>query len=108
MTYQVEITAQAETEIDRIFIWLSSRSPQGAQRWYESFWTAVERLRNSPHVCSLAPEDDEFEMEIRQLFFGTRRGAVYRALFAIQADLVQILCVRGPGQRPVRPEDIDH
>ncbi len=38
MTYRVEPTAQAEADIDRIFVWLSKRSLDGARRWYESLW----------------------------------------------------------------------
>src|SRR5207245_1352996 len=31
----------------------------------------------------------------------------YRELFVIRGDLVLILCVRGPGERPIRPDDIE-
>jgi plasmid stabilization system protein ParE len=31
MTYRVEPAAQAEADIDRIFAWLSQRSPEGAR-----------------------------------------------------------------------------
>jgi hypothetical protein len=41
------------------------------------------------------------------MLFGTRRGRTYRVLFVIRGDVVQILCVRGPGERPVKPEDIE-
>jgi plasmid stabilization system protein ParE len=43
MSYRIHTTAQAETDIERIFTWLATRSPQGAARWYESFWDAAER-----------------------------------------------------------------
>lgn len=107
MTYRVEPTAQAEADIDRIFAWLSERSPEGARRWYESFWDSIERLRTMPLSCGLAPESDDFDEEVHLLLFGTRRGRTYRALFVVRGDLVQILCVRGPGEKPVEPEDIE-
>lgn len=107
MTYRVQPTAQAEADIDRIFAWLSNRSPDGARRWYESFWGAAERLKTMPQSCVVAPESDEFDEEIRLLTFGTARGRTYRALFVIRDDLVQILCIRGPGERPVGPKDIE-
>jgi len=107
MTYRVQPTAQAEADIDRIFAWLSERSPDGARRWYESFWDSAERLKSSPQSFALAPEDDEFDEELRHIFFSTRRGRIYRALFVIRDDVVQILCVRGPGERPVKPGDIE-
>jgi plasmid stabilization system protein ParE len=107
MTYRVEPTAQAEADIDRIFAWLSERSPEGARRWYESFWDSAERLKTMPLSCGLAPESGDFAEEVRHMLFSTRRGRTYRALFVVRHDLVRILCVRGPGERPVKPEDIE-
>src|SRR3954452_24515439 len=107
MTYRVQPTAQAEADINRIFAWLSGRSPEGARRWYESFWDAAERLKSSPRSFALASEDDQFDEELRHILFRTRRGRTYRALFVVRVDSVHILCVRGPGERPVRPEDIE-
>jgi hypothetical protein len=43
--YRIQPSAQAETDINRIFNCLSERSPDGAARWYESFWDATERLQ---------------------------------------------------------------
>jgi plasmid stabilization system protein ParE len=107
MTYRVEPTAQAEADIDRIFVWLSKRSLNGARRWYESLWESAERLKTSPRSCGLAPENDRFDEELRHMLFGTKRGRTYRALFVIRGDIVRILCVRGPGERPVKPKDIE-
>jgi plasmid stabilization system protein ParE len=106
MTYRVEPTAQAEADIDRIFAWLSERSHEGARRWYESFWESAERLETFPLSCGLAPENDEFDYEVRHTLFGTKKGRTYRALFVITGDVVRILCVRGPGERLVKPNDI--
>lgn len=77
MTYRVQPTAQAEADIDRIFAWLSERSPEGARRWYESFWDSAERLKTMPLCCGFAPENDDFNDEVRLMLFGTRRGRTY-------------------------------
>lgn len=106
MTYLVPLTAQAEADIDRIFAWLSDRRLEGARRWYESFWDSIERLKTMPLSCGLASEHDDFDDEVRLMLFGTRRGRRYRALFIVRGELVQILCIRGPAERPVKPEDI--
>ena len=45
MSYRIEPTAQALADIERIFDWLSTRSLDGAARWYASFWDATERLK---------------------------------------------------------------
>jgi plasmid stabilization system protein ParE len=107
MTDRVEPTAQAEADINRIFAWLWERSQEGARRWYESFWEAAERLKTFPLSCGLAPENDDFDYELRHMLFGTTKGRTYRALFVISGDVVQILCVRGPGERLVKPDEIE-
>jgi len=106
MNYRVELTAQAEVDINRIYAWLSQRSQEGATRWYESFWNSADRLKTFPLSCGLAPENDEFGEKLRHMLFGTKRGRTYRALFVISGEAVRILCVRGPGERPLRPHDI--
>ena len=47
MSYRIQPSAQAETDIDRIFNWLSERSPDGAARGYESFWDGSAKNSNS-------------------------------------------------------------
>jgi plasmid stabilization system protein ParE len=107
MSYPIELTARAEADINRIYDQLSRRSPEGAVRWYESFWDAVERLRVNPFTCALAFEHEEFEEELRHFLFGTRKGRTYRALFVVREDVVKIVAVRWPGERPMKPEDIE-
>jgi plasmid stabilization system protein ParE len=108
MSYRIQPSAQAEADIDRIFHWLSQRSPDGAARWYESFWDATQRLKNFPQSCSLAPESHRFPEVVRCMLFGTKKGRTYRALFVVRDDVVHILCVRGPGEKPVKPKEIEH
>jgi ParE toxin of type II toxin-antitoxin system, parDE len=55
MTYRVQLTAQAEADIDRIFDWLFQRSPEGARRWYEAFWESAERLKSNPLSSAVVP-----------------------------------------------------
>ena len=43
MSYRIQPSAQAEEDIERIFDWLSKRSPDGAARWYESFWDGTPK-----------------------------------------------------------------
>jgi plasmid stabilization system protein ParE len=106
MSYRIEPAAQALADIERIFGWIAHRSPDGAARWYESFWDAAERLREFPTACAMAAESSRFPEEIRCMLFGTPRGRTYRALFVIRGDVVHILCVRGPGEKNVTPNDI--
>jgi plasmid stabilization system protein ParE len=106
MTYRVELTTRAETDIDRIFACLSEHSQEGAERWYESFWNSAERLKTFPSSCGAAAESPSFGNELRQMLFGTKRGRTYRALSVISGDVFRVLCVRGPGKRPLKPDEI--
>ena len=66
-----------------------------AQRWVRELRSAVLRqLSIVPKGFPLAPEDDEFAEEIRQLSVGR-----YRVLFAIKRDKVHVLHVRGAYNR---------
>jgi plasmid stabilization system protein ParE len=63
---------------------------QEAQRWVRQLRTAVsEQLAVVPKGCPLAPEDDEFSEEIRQLIVGR-----YRILFTIKGRKVHVLPIR--------------
>ena len=60
-----------------------------------------------PTACSVAAESKQFPEEVRCMLFGTTRGRTYRALFVVRGDIVHILCVRGPGEKAVKPQDVD-
>lgn len=107
MTYRIQPSERAEADVTRIYVWLTRRSPDGATRWYEAFWNAMERLKAFPASCPQAAESSELGEDVRELLFGTKKERTYRALFVVKADVVHILCVRGPGERPVRPEDVE-
>lgn len=106
MTYRIEPSVRALADIEQIFVWLSQRSPAGAVRWYESLWDATERFKRFPGSCPLAAESWRFNKEVWCMPFGTPIGRTYRALFVVRGDVVHILCVRGPGEKGVKPEDI--
>ena len=62
-----------------------------AKRWVRELRTAVSKqLSLMPKGFPLAPEDDEFSEEIRQMIVGR-----YRVLFTIRKDKVHVLHVRG-------------
>ena len=62
-----------------------------AQQWARQLRTAVfKQLAVVPKGFPLAPEDDEFSQEIRQMVVGR-----YRVLFTIKGRKVHVLHVRG-------------
>jgi plasmid stabilization system protein ParE len=101
MSYRVEFARQALDEIDEAYQWDAERSPEAAQRWYRGLRSAIETLADFPQRCGLAPENDFFPEEIRQLLYGRRQ--IYRILFEIREmeQIVFILHVRHGARAPL-------
>jgi plasmid stabilization system protein ParE len=106
MTFRVVLLNSARRDVEHIYDWIAGRSQVGAGRWYAAFLDAANGLIESHQSCSVAAEGEVIGREIRQRFFRTRRGRVYRILFLVVEDEVRILRVRGPGQQPVGRDDI--
>jgi hypothetical protein len=66
----------------------------------------VEISEKSPLSCGFAYENRYFPQEVRHLLFEVWKGRPYRALFIVQDDVVKILCIRAPGEKPVKPKDV--
>jgi len=85
-------------EAEEIYRWLLERSPSTVTKWFNGLAAAIFSLERNPKRCSLAPENDAFEEEIRQLLYG-KRGGVYRILFTIVGDTVKVLHLRHGARR---------
>jgi plasmid stabilization system protein ParE len=108
MSFRVELTAGAYSDLDRLMTWLEERSSHAAaDRLSARFHKALDRLESRPLSCGLAFENRYFPTEVRHLLFEVWKGKPYRALFIVQDDLVKILCIRAPGERPVTRKEID-
>ena len=102
MKYRVITQPPAENEIEEAVRWIAKESPARAVKWYMGLVNAIGSLSTFPERCPLAPEDDAFEEEIRQLLFGKRHG-VYRVLFTIRGQTVYVLHVRHSAREPLGP-----
>src|ERR1700722_15506811 len=105
MSHQVRITARAYADADEAFVWIQERAPQAATRWYASLMAVVETLEDNPIRWELASESEELGIALRQLLFGKRRG-VYRVLFTIEGDTVNVLRIRHSAMSLLEPGDI--
>jgi len=60
MTFQVEITAIAETQIEQAYQWYRERNPEFGDRWFRSLMNAIRDLHSNkvPVGCAslLAPQ----------------------------------------------------
>jgi mRNA-degrading endonuclease RelE of RelBE toxin-antitoxin system len=61
---------------------------------------AIMSLERMPLRCPLAFENDLFDEELRQLFYG-KKGKVYRILFTVHDTNVYVLFVRHSAQKPL-------
>jgi plasmid stabilization system protein ParE len=108
MSFRVELTAGAYADLDRLMVWLEERSSQAAaDRLSARFYEALDRLESRPLSCGLAYENRYFPQQVRHLLFEVWKGKPYRALFIVQDDVVKILCIRAPGEKPVKPKDVE-
>ena len=105
MSFRVELTARALRDLDRLMAWLAERSPGSEDRLSTRLYQVLPRLETNPFVCGFAYENPDFPEELRHLLFETRKNRVYRVLFIIRGDVVKVLCIRAPGEKPVRPDD---
>lgn len=101
---KIVITGRARREIDEAFDWIEKRSRSGAARWYERLRLAIGTLADKPARCPLAPENENFPMEIRQLLYGKRHG-MYRILFTIEGSVVTVLRVRHAARETLQPDE---
>jgi plasmid stabilization system protein ParE len=101
MTFRVEISAEAERDAKAILDWLlSQHAGNTGIRWFLAMEDAISSLNKFPKRCPLAPENSKFPFELRQLLYGNKPH-IYRILFTIEGDTVQILHIRHARRKPI-------
>ena len=106
MKFAVHELPKVQADKRHIVEWLFQRSPLGAASWLDAYDKMVERLAMTADSFPVAQESDHLDLEVRQVLFKTRRGRMYRAIFHLVGNDVYVLRVRGPGQAPIRPDDL--
>ena len=98
-SYKIEITTTAETEAEEAILWTKRHSSEAAKKFSEGLIKAIKSLQSNPFRCALAPENEFFYEEIRQLVYGK-----YRILLTIDAGTVYILHIRHGSQALLKQE----
>jgi plasmid stabilization system protein ParE len=90
--YHVSFELTAQADLRGSYEWgCHVWGKREAQRWVRELRTAIlKQLSLIPKGFPLAPEDDEFSEEIRQMIVGR-----YRVLFTIRKHKVHVLHIRG-------------
>lgn len=103
MTYQIVIQPSAQAEMEAAYAWAAEHTAMTAARWYNRLLDTIGSLADNPQRCPLAPENEYFSKEIRNLFYGKRRHA-YRIIFTIRGQTVHVLHIRRGARRVLPPE----
>jgi plasmid stabilization system protein ParE len=105
--FKVTVLQRATDDVDSIYAWLMGRSPSGAAQWYSYFLEAASSLATEPERCAISIESERVGVPVRDRFFKTPSGRVYRIVFLVSGAEVRILRVRGPGQPPLKSSDLE-
>jgi plasmid stabilization system protein ParE len=102
MAFRVEITENAERRRPGgILEWLiSQQAGEAGLRWFQGLEKAIASLAALPGRCPLAPENEPFPFEVRQLLYG-RRPHVYRVMFKVESETVYILHIWHGRRKPI-------
>lgn len=106
MSFRVTAHRRAEEDVAQVATWMAGHSLDGAARWLNAYDDMIDQLRETPQSFGLAPENELVDSEVRQAFFKTRQGRMYRAIFTIEGDEVRVLRVRSPGQGPIASDEL--
>lgn len=90
--YDVVFEESAQSDVRRSYDWgCRVWGKKEAQQWVRQLRTAIHnQLGLVPKGFPIAPEDDEFSENIRQMIIGR-----YRVLFTIRKHKVHVLHIRG-------------
>jgi plasmid stabilization system protein ParE len=101
MAFRVEISAQAASDAEAILEWLmSEHAGDTGIRWFLALEDAIASLATFPARCPIATESARFPFEVRQLLYG-HKPHVYRILFAIDGQTVNVLHIRHGRRKPI-------
>lgn len=101
MAFRVELSDRAQADIAGIYDWLHSQQAGDAgERWFIALREAIASLSTLPTRCPVSPESRDIPLEVRQLIHG-RRPHLYRILFTVDGDAVQVLHIRHGRRRPL-------
>ena len=84
----------------------TSQSLEIAAAWYDGFIEKLEILAQNPLRCAVAPENELFDFELRELLYGSGKRLTHRAIYRIVENTVEVLTIRHHAQRPLQPGDL--
>lgn len=99
LVFEIEITATALAEAEDyvLFIREKRRDPLGAERWWNGLLEAIYSLERLPRRCSVIPERDSFDGELRQLIYFS-----HRIIFSVAKRTVTVVRIYHGARYPLQ------
>lgn len=94
MAYRVLYRKRAERDLAKL-------TESATLAWFDGVCEAVQSLAELPDRCAFAPEPGLRQRGVRQLLYGEGRS-VYRILYRVRDESVQILTIRHAHRRPIK------
>jgi len=107
MAYRVEVSKNAETELEELYLWVVGRAPRQGAKWFNGLERAVLSLDEHPKRCPIALESIDPDHPVRVLSYG-RKPQVNRIFFTVDdnANVVRVVHVRRGARRPPMPGEL--
>ena len=89
MTFRVELSQRAETDIKGIYPYIRKHGPADPKTWKDGLEQKLSNLEQFPEACSFAPENDYTQQDIRQALYGP-----FRIIFTVREQTVFVISIR--------------
>jgi plasmid stabilization system protein ParE len=112
MAFHVELLPQALDDLDSIANYIKTRSSFAtAERWFNGIMDDIASLKEMPERCSVAPESEDLEGEVRVLLHG-HRNRTYKVYFSVHHEtpatgVVSVFHVRHWARKPVESDELE-
>jgi hypothetical protein len=108
MNYHLKFTDEAANRLFEIAKWYlkTSQSIEVATTWYDGFLNELDTLEQNPWRGCIAFENELFQFELRELYYGSGKRLTHRALYRITANVVEVLTIRHHAERPIGLNDL--
>lgn len=105
MAFAVIFQPRADRDIAKAERWIEQLGKVALERWRVRLLRAVEKLEYDPHIYPEADESEQLGIELRTALYG-RRPHIYRILFTIDGQTVNVLRVRHAAQDRLEPGEV--
>lgn len=102
MTFRVELSRRAETDIKRAYAYIRKHGPADPNTWKAGLEQKLTGLETFPEACGLAPENEFVKVEVRQALYGP-----FRIVFTIREQIVFVLTVRHAARLSMSRDELD-